>query len=83
MSALSPRAEHRPTQYYYDSSSGRVDVIVDVSPAAREDLTVLVGDSRIELRIEDAEGTDERSFRTPTATWRFDDEHRAVYNNGV
>ncbi|MFC3960234.1 hypothetical protein [Halovivax cerinus] len=83
MSTAQPRSEHRPTQYYYDSATDRVDVVVDVSPAAREDLTVLVGDDRLELRIDGPDGVDERAFRTPTADWGFGEDHEAVYNNGV
>lgn len=83
MSTAQPRSEPRPTQYYYDSATDRVDVVVDVSPAGREDLTVLVGEQRLELRIDGRDGTDERAFRTPADDWCFGDDHEAVYNNGV
>ncbi len=83
MSTVSPRTEHRPTQYYYDSATDRVDVVVDVSPANQDDLTVLVGDERLELTIDGHDGTDSRTFRTPATDWTFGDEHEAVYNNGV
>ncbi|WP_247731064.1 Hsp20/alpha crystallin family protein [Halovivax limisalsi] len=83
MSTVSPAQRDRPTQYYYDSATDRVDVVLDVSPAHREDLTVLVGEERLEVHIDADEGVDERAFRTPTADWTFGEDHEAVYNNGV
>ncbi|AGB15238.1 hypothetical protein Halru_0611 [Halovivax ruber XH-70] len=83
MSTVSPRVANRPTQYYYDSATDRIDVVVDVSPAERDDLTVLVGDDRLELTIDGPDGPDERAFRTPSADWAFGDDHDAIYNNGV
>ncbi|WP_254861863.1 hypothetical protein [Halovivax gelatinilyticus] len=83
MSIAPPQSEHRPTQYYYDSATDRVDVVVDVSPAGRDDLTVLVGGETLEVTIDGHDGTDTRSFRTPSADWTFGDDHEAVYNNGV
>lgn len=83
VSTAQPGTQPRPTQYYYDSATDRVDVVVDVSPADLEDLTVLVGEQRLELRIDGHDGVDERAFRTPTDEWCFADDHEAVYNNGV
>ena len=82
MSTAPPRTQTRPLQYCYDSGSERVDVVVDVTPASREELTVLVGDDRIELHVDGEDGL-ERRFRTPATDWTFGDERSAVYNNGV
>lgn len=83
VSTVSPAQRDHPTQYYYDSATDRVDVVLDVSPASREDLTVLVGEERLEVQIDGHDGIDERAFRTPTTAWTFGDDHEAIYNNGV
>ena len=72
-----------PTQLVYDSSSSRVELLVDVSPAARDDLTVAVGPRHITLRIDSPDGVAERTFAPPADGLRFDGEREAVYVNGI
>ena len=83
-STATPATPTWPTQLLYDSSSGRLDVVVDVSPASLDELTVAVGSSTILLRFDGRDGyTDELRLSPPGPSHRFDDDHRAVYNNGV
>lgn len=83
-SSTTPERPGWPTQLLYDSSSGRVDVIVDVSPASPDELTVAVGSSTILLQFDGEDGySDELTFSPPSPQHRFDGEHRAIYNNGV
>ena len=72
-----------PTQLLYDSTSGRLDVVVDASPASREELSVAVGSRRIRVEIDGQDAVAERTFTLPTEELRFDGEREAAYNNGV
>lgn len=83
MSSALPRDLDLPTQFVYDSSSGRIDVVVDVSPATIDDLAVAAGPRRLRLRIEVGDDELERTFAPPAPELRFDGDREASYNNGV
>lgn len=71
-----------PVRLDHDRSSGRFEAVVDVFPAAVDDLTVEANSRRLHLTIERDGERVERSLRAPEG-YRFGDDRDAVYNNGV
>lgn len=71
-----------PVRLDHDRSSDRFEAVVDVLPAAVDDLTVEASSRRLHLTIDRDGERVERSLPAPDA-YRFGDDRDAVYNNGV
>lgn len=83
MSAIRAESQSPPTQLLYDSATESFSIVLDVSPAAVEDVRVAVGSDTVEIGFDHPNGRYEQSFSPPTNRHVFDGDHEALYNNGI